>query len=99
MDSYPEKDGYNDVVFTVYWRCNANNCSYNSTSYGSVDLIFDSSFTFIPYKSLTHGQVVDWVKSSLGIEQVSQIELNLENQIQKLINPIVVTLFNPWDLT
>jgi len=96
MNSYPEKDGYTDVVFTVYWRINANEGNYNATNYGSVGVTLDPEATFTPYSELTQDQVVGWVQSAMGPELVADIEAGLAGQIAALINPPVVTLPNPW---
>jgi hypothetical protein len=96
MDSYPEKDGLTDVVFTVYWRINANEGNYNATSYGSIGVSLDPAEPFTPYADLTESQVVGWVQSAMGPELVADIEAGLAGQIAALINPPVVTLPNPW---
>jgi len=97
MNSYPEKDGYTDVVFTVHWRVNANEGNYNATNYGTVGVTLDPGEPFTPYSELTQDQVVGWVQSAIGPEQVTLIETGLAGQIANLINPPVVTLPNPWD--
>ena len=96
MDSYPEKDGYSDVVFTVYWRVNATESNFAATNYGSVGVSIDPEEPFTPYPDLTQDQVVGWVKSALGEEQVTQIEAGLAGQITNLINPPVITIPLPW---
>lgn len=96
MTSYPEKDGYSDVVFTVNWRVNANDGNYSATTYGSIGVTLDPEAPFTPYAQLTQEQVVGWVQSAMGAEQVAAIEFNLTTQIGNLINPPTVTLPNPW---
>lgn len=97
MNSYPEKDGYQDVVFTCNWRLNANDGNYNVTCYGSVGVSINPDEPFTPYADLTQDQVVGWVKDALGAEEVAQLEAGLAGQIANLKNPPVVTLPNPWD--
>lgn len=96
MQAYPEKDGYQDVVFTVHWRVNANEGNYNATVYGSIGVTLDPAAPFTPYADLTQDQVVGWVKDAMGPEQVAATEANLANQIENLINPPVVTPPLPW---
>ena len=96
MDSYPEKDGYSDVVFTCYWRVNANESNFNATSYGTVGVSINPEEPFTPYADLTQDQVVGWVKSALGKDQVAQIEGGLAGELANLINPPAVTLPLPW---
>ena len=96
MQAYPEKDNYQDVVFSVNWRCNANDGNYNSTSYGSVGVQLNPDEPFTPYADLTQDEVVGWVKGALGPEQVAEIEAGLAGHIANLINPPVVTPPLPW---
>lgn len=96
MECYPTKDNFTDVVFTVHWRANSTDGTYNATAYGSVGVTLDPTETFIPYANLTQDEVIGWVKKALGADQVAQIETGLAGQIANLQNPPVVTLPNPW---
>ena len=60
---------------------------------GEVTLIKPS--TLIPYKDLTEAQVIGWVKTKLGADEVAAIEKSLEDQIA-LINTPVTGTGTPW---
>ena len=60
---------------------------------GEVPLIKPS--TLIPYKDLTEAQVIGWVKTKLGADEVAAIEKSLEDQIA-LINTPVTGTGTPW---
>jgi hypothetical protein len=96
MEAYPQKDGFNDVVFTVHWRVNGADGQYVSTVYGSQGVTLDPDATFTPYADLTKEQVIDWVKDAMGQGQVAAIEDNLAGMIANQINPPVVTPPLPW---
>lgn len=96
MEAYPEKDGHEDVVFTVHWRVNASEDNYNATTYGSIGVTLDASAPFTPYADLTKAQVIDWVQDAMGAEQVANIEANLTKQIADLKNPPVIRPALPW---
>lgn len=98
MEAYPEKDGFSDVVFIVHWRVNANDGSYNATSYGTVNIPLNLSDKFTPYSNLTQNQVLGWVKEALGNDEVVVIESNLAKQIFYMINNPIITIPNPWDV-
>ena len=74
MDCYPDKDNYTDVVFTVHWTLTGEKVHegqiYSAYVYGSVSVQFEPGEAFTPYEQLTQEQVVGWVKSALGEEQV-----------------------------
>jgi len=96
MDCYPEKEGEQDVVFTVHWRCNGVDGQYNGTSYGTQSLTYEAVSPFTPYANLTQAQVIGWLQSAMGAERVAEIEASVANQIEKQKNPPVVTPPLPW---
>lgn len=96
MDCYPELDGETDVVFTVHWTLNGTDGTYNGSVYGSVGVTLDPDAPFTPYADLTKAQVVGWVKTALGEEQVASYEANVAQQIANQIAPPVVTPTLPW---
>lgn len=96
MDAYPEKDGKQDVVFTVHWNLTGVDGDYNGYVYGSVGVTLDPEAPYTPYENLTQDQVIGWVKSALGDEQVAEYEANVQAQIDQKKNPTVVTPPLPW---
>lgn len=96
MDCYPDRDGHTDVVFTVYWRLNAQDGEYSASGYGTVGLTYNPSSPFTPYADLTQAQVVGWVQAALGPDQVAQMEAALAANIAAQINPPVVSPPLPW---
>jgi len=96
MDCYPEADGETDVVFTVHWTISATDGTYTSGAYGTVGVTADPAEPFTPYADLTLDQVVGWVQSAMGEEQIDQLEVALTNNIASQANPPVVTPSLPW---
>jgi hypothetical protein len=96
MSCYPQHEGETDVVFTVYWRVNATDGTYNATSYGSVGVPYTAGSPFTPYANLTQDQVVGWVQAAMGPEQVARIEESLATNIANQANPPVVNPPLPW---
>jgi hypothetical protein len=99
MDSYPEKDGEQDVVFTVHWTLTATDGTYNGSIYGSVGVPLNTTGEFTPYAELTLDEVVGWVKEALCAEQVAEYEANVAAQIESQVNPTVIVLPLPWVTT
>ena len=50
---------------------------------------------FIAYDSLTSSKVLEWVTASLGTDQVTSIETNLEAEVNAVITPTTATGV-PW---
>lgn len=65
-------DGY---VYKVFWIVTATNGTYESKTYGSVDL--DRPEELIPFENLTEELVISWVKSTLGEDSVRNLENNV----------------------
>lgn len=98
MDAYPELNGETDVVFTVHWNLAGIEQTYQGYAYGSVGVTVDQDAAFTPYADLTQEQVVAWVKSALGAEQVASYEANVAKQIEDQISPPVVVPPLPWSV-
>ena len=96
MDCYPEEDNETDVVFNVHWTLTATDGTYTGYVYGSQAVTVDPDVPFTPYADLTETQVIGWVKSAMGEEQVASYEANVATQIADQINPPVVTPPLPW---
>ena len=96
MNAYPELDGETDVVFTVHWTLIGTDGTYTGSVYGSVGVTVDPDAPFTPYADLTQEQVIGWVQSALGAEQVAAYEANVATQIADQIDPPVVTPPLPW---
>ena len=96
MDAYPEYEGETDVVFTVHWTLNGTDGTYVGSVYGSQGITLVEGATFTPYADLTEAQVIGWVQSAMGAEQVATYEANVAQQIEDQIDPPVVTPPLPW---
>lgn len=97
MDAYPELDGNTDVVFTVHWTLTGTDGTHTAGVYGSVGVTVDPDAPFTPYVDLTQEQVISWVQSALGAEQVATYEANVAKQVDNLAYPPVVTPPLPWE--
>jgi hypothetical protein len=83
-------------VITAHWRVTAYFEELSVVAYGSVNFTPDpTSDQFTPYSDLTQEQVIGWVKSTLGSEQVEAIESNLAKQLDELKQPKILTGL-PW---
>lgn len=94
MNEYPELDGEQDVVFCAHWTCTGTDGEYTASVYSSQQITVDSGEPFTPYSQLTQDQVLNWVWSS-GVDK-AVTEAAVQQQIDNLINPPVVSLPLPW---
>ena len=112
MESYPSKYNESDVVFNVYWICNAvrivtENISgsgvsqtYKASNSGRQKVPYISGSSFTPYNELNKEQVLGWVFENMNINGESSAKDAVENQLEKVIdyqiNPPTETLPLPW---
>lgn len=57
-----------------------------------------SSENFIRWQDVTEENAINWVKTYMGTEEVTNVETEVARQITESITP-VVTYENPWDST
>jgi len=96
MDAYPEEDGETDVVFNVHWTLTGSEAGFTGYVYGTQAVGLDPDVPFTPYAYLTEAQVLGWVQSAMGTEQVDAYEANVAQQINDQIVPPVVSPPLPW---
>ena len=93
MDTKPTEDGLTDVVVTVHWTRVATEGEIVVSSYGTMGCSTPSSTDFTAYPDLTQEQVESWLDAGLD---VAAIDLGLDQQIENIINPPIITLPLPF---
>ena len=96
LQCYPEAGGLTDVVFAIRWELNATDGTYTASVRSEVGVTLDPQAPYTPYAELTEAQVLDWVYSTLGPDQVAEYELGVAAQIDAQANPPVVAPPLPW---
>ena len=91
-----QEEGYSNVVYLVSWLASDSDGTNVACKGGETEVSAPVSGTFIPYDQLTEAQVIGWVKSVLGDEQVAAIEADLNIQILYMQQPPVTVLPLPW---
>jgi len=96
IECYREKDGKQDVVFTIYWRRQATDGTHLADVYGSQGVTLDLAAPFTPYADLTQSQVEGWLVDAMGAAKLAELDANLDKQIADLVNPPIVRPPLPW---
>lgn len=86
-----EHNGHEGVIYNVHWRVTKEDEEYIAQSYGTQILDTENIENFMPYDEVTSEIVEGWVKNAMGEEEVSNIESNLDQQIEDQKNPPYVT--------
>ena len=83
------EDGLTNVVSTIHWRYNATNeDGITVDTYGAQPVGSPDPADFTPYENITKDQVVGWLEASLD---VPALQLQLDEQINLIVNPVDVT--------
>jgi len=70
------------VITRVTYGCTVQLDNCIDRTINNLDLVGDpSSEGFVSYKNLTEETILQWVKSSIGQEQVTAIETSLQNSV------------------
>lgn len=97
LDCIPQDGSYTDVVVVCHWRRQATEIvdgkDYFTECYGAQSFSSQDIQDFTPYDQLTFDQVCGWLESSLD---VAAMDASLDQQIQNLINPPIVSPPLPW---
>lgn len=97
MDTKPQEGELADVVSVIHWRRQARAVdgenTYFADTYGATSFPAPSETDFTTYADLTFEQVCAWLDT---VNDVEAINANLDAQIEKSINPPVVSYALPW---
>ena len=98
LNVQPSVDGETNVVFSVDWKCDAeqveNGTTYKSSETGNIGTPYNPADPFIPYANLTEEQVFAWCAES-GLNQ-EFVQFTLQGNINNQINPPIITPPLPW---
>jgi hypothetical protein len=94
FDCRVDEDGMQDVVTTVHWRYNGTTeDGISAEIYGAQAVGTPTPDAFTPYPELNEEQVIGWMEETMD---VPAMQLNIAEQIELIINPVMVTLPPPF---
>lgn len=94
FDCRVDEDGMQDVVTTVHWRYNGTTeDGISAEIYGVQAVGTPTPDAFTPYPELNEEQVIGWMEETMD---VPAMQLNIAEQIELIINPVMVTLPPPF---
>jgi len=95
LDATKTVGSLSDVVTTVHWTASDADGDHTGSSYGSVGLAKADSGSFTAYKDITKDNAVAWAKTTLGADEVTNIETSIAAQITESKTPTTSTGV-PW---
>ena len=101
LESYPTYDIYENVIFNVHWDCRGTHVASGSYTYtanaiGAQELTLQSASVFVAYDDLEQDDVISWVQSAMGYDNVLRIKSNISSSIADKIHPRIIKLPLPW---
>lgn len=96
LNSYPEYQGEQDVVFTIFATYTGTDGTYSSSIEVCQALIIGNTSTFTPYADLTENQVLGWLLAAIPPQQIEQMQAKISAQIAVDNQPPFVQLPLPW---
>ena len=79
-----ERHTADGVVYTAHYTVAANDGTYSSSAYGSINFEQPDADNTIPFADLTPELIIGWVKEKLGgDEKVEEIETALQAQLDE----------------
>ena len=93
LDCVPKEGQMIDVVSIVHWSRIAKQDDIEVSVYGTMNCGQPSETDFTSYPDLTYEQFCSWLDAGLN---VSELDANLDSQIENIINPPIITLPLPW---
>ena len=96
LNCYPEYQGQQDVVFTIFATYTGTDGTYSSNVEIAQSLIINTNTNFTPYADLTENQVMEWLLATLTPLQINQMQSTISTQIIADNQPPFVQLPLPW---
>ena len=93
LDTAPSLNGISDVIQVIHWRYNATDGTDTAEIYGSLGVADMVSDTFIEFSQLKETDVTAWLEEKLDVETYQQ---NLQNQLDSLKAPAIISKAAPW---
>lgn len=87
-------DGF---VTTVHWNASQADGNFTASTYSTVSFNKEEGINYVPYADLTEAAVIEWVKSSLGVEGVDAVDAALAANIADQKAPKKAT-GTPWSI-
>lgn len=91
MDCYLDYNGLKDSIQSVHWIYEVSDGTNSTTIIGVESLDAPNPDSFTPFDQLNEQTVAGWLKAKWGDEKVAEIESRLDNELDRIVNPTIVT--------
>ena len=96
LDCAPSAEGQTNVVNTIHWTATGTDGTHTASVYNTHPVTYTAGSPFTAFNSLTEAEVIGWLQSAMGTEQVAAVEAALDAQIAALVTPAVIQPPLPW---
>lgn len=95
MDVHDNYSGKQNVVWNVHWRVTYSEGQNTAVTYGTTAVPYDDFKEFTPFDQLSESEVIQWAKTEMGSNQVTQIGQFLLDEMARLQTPAAPPML-PW---
>ena len=90
--------GQTNVVTIVRYQVLATDGTHTATRGGQTQLTYVEGAPFTPFSNLTESQIVTWIQTSIGADQIERIQSQLDRDLNIIANPPTrpTTQTAPW---
>lgn len=85
-----------NIVTDIDWRCTATEGETSQSTYGRVSFMSHDVENFTEYDDLSQDDVIEWVKASLGEDNVAYNEELARTRVNNTLNPQKKETSLPW---
>jgi len=93
LDCIPTINGLDKVISVIHYRAQKHQEEFTAETFGFLEVDAPHETSFTPYDELTKEIIEGWLEANLDTEK---IETNLDNQIERFLNPPIVAYPLPW---
>ena len=89
LQCLPSSNGQTNVVSVIGWELKGTDGKSSASIFGFQPVIYVAGEPFTDYSKLTEAQIIEWVKSAIGNDQIAVFQSEVDMQIELLSNPPV----------
>lgn len=75
-----------NVVQSIDWSVTKTSEPFTSERSGTVTLA-DPGEVFVPYESITEATAINWVRNTLGVDAVEELEAEMNAELERMQTP------------
>ena len=97
LECVPNDNGLENIVQTIRWKFSGDDSVNCAEITGVTPIAQPNTTNFIQYNSLTEEQVITWLTTTMGEDNVASAISTIDSILEALANPPIITPALPWE--